>query len=136
MITKRLSDPAVDLRPFMVRRYDVENFDSATQNVDEQDVLLHYIARGDGLGGGESFPYSEFKIDRYFLVDWVRHQFLKQVFNVTFDPYYLRDGLLHKKSSGFGDKSPEYDVPKCVVRLRDAMLQCDISRRYNDQEVF
>lgn len=122
---------AIDLRRFVKRKYNNDGFDYAVSNIDEQDVLIPFI---DVDAKGIVFP--EFNIDRQLLVEWLKHQFLKQVLKVSFEPFYERDGLIHKKHRGYGDKEPEYDLPASLVRFRESMAECDISRRFNDHEVF
>lgn len=121
----------VDLRFFAKRLYDHESFVCDVSNINDQDVLVPVNDSGDL----RQEILDGFTVQSDLLVSWVKHQFLKQVFSVTFDPFYERDGLIHQKYDGYREKSPEYKLPDTLVRFRELMEQCEISRRYSN-EVF
>lgn len=119
---------AVDLTQFICRRYDTKDKDPKVTHKTDCDVITH-------TRNGE-IDYIEPKIDLKLLKSWMTFQLMKQVFPVTFDPFFERDGLIHQKYNGYNVLGPQYKLPSELIDFNRTVANLQLSRRYHDSEWF
>ncbi len=118
----------VDLTKFASRNYDTSLMDtSEVKNRSDCPVIVRYY--GNNI-------HVQDKVDMNLLTAWMKFQFFKQLFPVTFDPFFEKDGLLHQKTKTYGELAPEYTVPSNMENMYHSNAQMKLKRKYNDSEDF
>lgn len=118
-----------DLSKFITRQYEhdeIETMLAEDKGVSDFDAFIPAV--------DEEFFYHDGRIDDFLLFNYIRHQFLSQVFHCTYDPFFEKDGLIHQKHRGFGEKEPEYVLPKQLIDLKGTIKNLKVGRRYHDTE--
>lgn len=78
-------------------------------------------------------PYFNNEVDENLFRAWVICQFMKQLFKCTYDPFFEKDGLIHQRGKGYGEKTPEYDLPE-NLNYHDLLMSLSLSRQYISNE--
>lgn len=89
-----------DVSRFITRHYDHEPIEIMLEN---DRCVSDYSAFIPAFS--EEHYYHDGKIDGRLMASYMHHQLLSLIFKVTYDPFFEKDGLIHQKGKGFGERA-------------------------------
>lgn len=109
----------LNMTKFINRKYNTpEDFQDKTLDITNFPVVSYKYDTGL-LCLSHNIYYDLFK-------DWVLHQIMKNVFKCSFDPFYEKNGLIHRRTKKHKQLKPIYVLPDNFVEgaLNEKLIFC------------